>query len=101
MTHTEIRPPAGARAIVCFMATRRTAERRQSIQIRNFERIKLLVGDMGLEIVCQNSGNSTPSPSALQSALQIDAARLVEAIGRLSPEERAAVLRALAVKATK
>ncbi len=42
--------------------------------------------------------NSSSTPAALQSALQIDAARLVEAVNRLSPEERAAVLRALAAE---
>jgi hypothetical protein len=41
--------------------------------------------------------DSTVSPEALQAALQIlaDPARLGEAIGRLAPEQREAVLRAL------
>ena len=43
------------------------------------------------------TGNHSPTAGALQNALQIDPARLAEAIGNLPPEQREAILTALGV----
>jgi hypothetical protein len=61
---------------------------------------RVVVTPTGCEQCAHVPANSAVSVSALQMALQIDPSGLIEAIERLSPEERAAVLRALGAKAT-
>jgi hypothetical protein len=54
------------------------------------------VGDTGLEFMAENTGETEISQDVLPAALQIDpAAALLELIGRLTPEQRAAVRKAL------